>query len=59
MYSTARRHFGQGGMRRIKHTLVPLVFRSLALARAVREAELEVTPDLEHTTSPAPSLPLP
>mmetsp|Transcript_15259 Transcript_15259/g.22918 ORF Transcript_15259/g.22918 Transcript_15259/m.22918 type:complete len:880 (-) Transcript_15259:6716-9355(-) len=36
---TARRHLGQGGLQRIKYTLVPLVFRALALARQVRGIE--------------------
>jgi hypothetical protein len=35
IYSTARAHFSQGGMRRIEFTLVPLMFRYLSLARAV------------------------
>jgi len=39
MYSTARKHFGTGGARRIKRTLVPLVFRSLQLASRIRALE--------------------
>ena len=31
--STARKHFGKGGVRRIKHTLVPLCYKYLQLAR--------------------------
>ena len=38
MYLVARKHFGQGGPRRIKHTLVPLVFRAMMLARAINKA---------------------
>jgi vacuolar protein sorting-associated protein 35 len=34
--STARKHFGNGGMKRIKFTLVPLVFAYLQLARQVK-----------------------
>lgn len=32
----ARKHFGQGGVRRLKYTLPPLVFRSLVLAHRLR-----------------------
>jgi vacuolar protein sorting-associated protein 35 len=35
MLSVARRAFGQGGVFRIRFTLVPLIYRSLALAREV------------------------
>jgi vacuolar protein sorting-associated protein 35 len=41
MYCTARRHFGQGGTARIKHTLPPLIFCALQLARRIRMAEFE------------------
>jgi hypothetical protein len=37
MYVVARKHFGQGGSRRIIHTLVPLVFRSIQLALAIKK----------------------
>jgi vacuolar protein sorting-associated protein 35 len=37
LYIVARRHFGQGGVHRIQHTLVPLIFAALKLARAVRQ----------------------
>lgn len=33
MFSVARRAFGQGGVFRIRFTLIPLIFQSLALAR--------------------------
>lgn len=36
MYVTARKHFGQGGMR-IKYTLAPLVFGAFAVARRIRQ----------------------
>lgn len=36
MYVVARKHFGQGGARRITHTLVPLVFRSIQLALRIK-----------------------
>ena len=39
---TARRHFGQGGLSRIKFTLVPLVFRALSLSRDIRRVELSL-----------------
>ena len=39
IYGTARRFFGHGTARRIRHTLVPLVFRSLDLALKVRARE--------------------
>uniref|UniRef100_A0A7S4UC97 Vacuolar protein sorting-associated protein 35 n=1 Tax=Guillardia theta TaxID=55529 RepID=A0A7S4UC97_GUITH len=35
----ARKHFGQGGPRRIKFTLVPMVVRALELAERVHEEE--------------------
>ncbi|KAH8064707.1 hypothetical protein JL722_1587 [Aureococcus anophagefferens] len=34
----ARKHFGQGGLQRIKHTLVPLVFRARPLAKDPEKA---------------------
>lgn len=40
IYVTARKVFGYGGTRRIAHTLVPLVFRSLLLVRRVRAREV-------------------
>lgn len=39
IYGTARKFFGHGGTRRIAHTLPPLVFGSLALARRVKARE--------------------
>ena len=39
IYGTARKFFGHGGTRRMPHTLVPLVFSSLALAAKVRHRE--------------------
>jgi len=41
MYVTARKHFGQGGPKRIKHTLTPLIFRALKLATRLKEQEQE------------------
>jgi len=40
IFSMARKQFGQGGVKRIKHTLVPLVFSGLALAQKVKGKEL-------------------
>eukprot|EP01087_Luapelamoeba_hula_P009270 TRINITY_DN2384_c0_g1_i2.p1 TRINITY_DN2384_c0_g1~~TRINITY_DN2384_c0_g1_i2.p1 ORF type:complete len:687 (-),score=126.58 TRINITY_DN2384_c0_g1_i2:60-1916(-) len=37
LYATSRKVFGQGGNKRIKHTLPPLVFRSLKLAALLKE----------------------
>ena len=39
MLVVARKHFGQGGPKRIKHTLVPLVFRAIMLARRIKAQE--------------------
>jgi len=36
LYATARKVFGQGGTKRIRHTLPPLVFRSLKLAALLK-----------------------
>jgi vacuolar protein sorting-associated protein 35 len=44
MYVVARKHFGQGGPKRIKYTLVPLVFRAMLLARKVKALEAAPTP---------------
>lgn len=44
MYVVARKHFGQGGPKRIKYTLVPLVFRAMMLARKVKALESAPTP---------------
>ncbi|DAZ97408.1 TPA: hypothetical protein N0F65_011292 [Lagenidium giganteum] len=46
MFSVTRRSFGQGGVFRIRFTLVPLVFQSLALARALekRKTDFKTTP---------------
>eukprot|EP01027_Heterolobosea_sp_BB2_P019881 GEZU01028019.1.p1 GENE.GEZU01028019.1~~GEZU01028019.1.p1 ORF type:complete len:796 (-),score=288.15 GEZU01028019.1:122-2509(-) len=38
VYSAARKQFGQGGVRRIQYTLVPLVFAYLRLAQRINEA---------------------
>jgi len=38
----ARRHLGQGGLGRVRYTLVPLVFRALDLARKIRAVERTV-----------------
>lgn len=42
MYVAARKHFGQGGTKRIKHTLPPLVFRGLKLALRLKATESQV-----------------
>eukprot|EP00286_Rhodomonas_abbreviata_P012555 CAMPEP_0181320120 /NCGR_PEP_ID=MMETSP1101-20121128/17947_1 /TAXON_ID=46948 /ORGANISM="Rhodomonas abbreviata, Strain Caron Lab Isolate" /LENGTH=783 /DNA_ID=CAMNT_0023427789 /DNA_START=132 /DNA_END=2483 /DNA_ORIENTATION=- len=39
VYFVARKHFGQGGSKRIKYTLPALVFRSLQLAVMLKERE--------------------
>jgi vacuolar protein sorting-associated protein 35 len=39
MYVAASKHFQDGGVQRIKHTMPPLVFGSLRLARKVRDRE--------------------
>eukprot|EP00937_MAST-01D_sp_MAST-1D-sp2_P003658 g3658.t1 len=39
IYTASRRHFGQGGVKRIQFTLVPLVFASLALVQRVTVAK--------------------
>ena len=41
IYATARKHFGQGGVKRIPYTLVPLVFQSLKLTQTVQAREAE------------------
>jgi hypothetical protein len=37
LYATARKHFGQGGTRRIAYTLPPLIFGSMSLARRIND----------------------
>ncbi|KAL6064706.1 Vacuolar protein sorting-associated protein 35 [Balamuthia mandrillaris] len=37
IFATARKVFGQGGTKRIRHTLPPLVFRSLKLATQLKQ----------------------
>jgi len=44
IYMTARRHFGQGGVKRIQYTLVPLIFGALRLAQVVRKMETSEEP---------------
>ncbi|GMH98622.1 hypothetical protein TrST_g10539 [Triparma strigata] len=39
--SMTRKHFGQGGVKRIGHTLPPLVFAGLKLAHKVKKRELD------------------
>src|SRR5690554_2819265 len=39
MYDIARKQFGQGGPKRIRYSLVPLIFRALKLAVRVKSAE--------------------
>ena len=43
LFSMARKHFGQGGVKRIKHTLPCLVFSGLRLAERVKAREVAVT----------------
>jgi vacuolar protein sorting-associated protein 35 len=43
LFSMARKHFGQGGVKRIKHTLPCLVFSGLRLAESVKAREVSVT----------------
>ena len=50
LYATSRKVFGQGGTKRIKHTLPPLVFRSLKLAALLKErTSPEVCVNCMHT----------
>ncbi len=42
LYSMARKHFGQGGVQRIKYTLTPLVFGGLQLAQRVKAREISI-----------------
>lgn len=42
MYLIARKHFGQGGPKRIKYTLAPLVFGVLKLALRLKDHQNEV-----------------
>mmetsp|Transcript_11276 Transcript_11276/g.32441 ORF Transcript_11276/g.32441 Transcript_11276/m.32441 type:complete len:802 (-) Transcript_11276:509-2914(-) len=44
IYMTARKYFGQGGVKRIQYTLVPLVFAALRLVQVVRKVELQDEP---------------
>ena len=44
IYMMARRHFGQGGVKRIQYTLVPLIFGALRLAQVVRKLETSEEP---------------
>ena len=53
MFLKARRSFGLGGVRRIQHTLVPLVFRELALVRRLHAAEAQRAP--AQPQAPAPT----
>ncbi|KAH8074057.1 hypothetical protein JL721_2616 [Aureococcus anophagefferens] len=46
----ARKHFGQGGLQRIKHTLVPLVFRALDLSRKIRKVEAAGEAKLQYSS---------
>jgi len=51
IYLIARKQFGQGGVKRIKYTLVPLVFAALKLAQKVRKLELlEEPPTLKYSS---------
>jgi len=44
LFLLARKQFGQGGVTRIKHTLVPLVFAALKLSQTVRTLEKQEEP---------------
>lgn len=46
LYTTARKHFGQGGTQRIEYTLPALVFGSLALAVRIHAREEAKDPSL-------------
>jgi vacuolar protein sorting-associated protein 35 len=47
----ARKMFGQGGVKRIQYTLVPLVFAALRLVQVVRKLEMgEEPPALKYST---------
>lgn len=57
IFGVARRYFGQGGLNRIRYTLVPLVFRALALARKVRAIEVAAAQQQENSpAAPAPAV---
>ncbi|KAL0488764.1 vacuolar protein sorting protein VPS35 [Acrasis kona] len=43
IYSAARKHFGQGGVKRIQFTLVPLVFKYLELATKIHHSQSEAS----------------
>jgi len=45
IYMCARKHFGQGGVKRIQYTLVPLVFGALRLVRLVKTEEQQAQAD--------------
>jgi vacuolar protein sorting-associated protein 35 len=51
IYLLARKQFGQGGVKRIKYTLVPLVFAALKLVQKVRKLEVsEEPPTLKYSS---------
>jgi len=41
MLHVSRKHFGMGGKKRIKFTMVPLLFGALKLVQDVRKLEIE------------------
>jgi len=46
--NTARKHFGNGGDKRIKYTLPPIVFSAYRLSTKYREIQEEVTHHIEY-----------
>jgi len=55
MYVIARKFFGQGGMKRIQYTLVPLVFGALQLARQVYAREQYLVSQNDQSRDDVPS----
>ena len=46
--NAARKHFGNGGDKRIKYTLPPIVFSAYRLSTKYREIQEEVTHHIEY-----------
>ena len=47
IYTVARKHFGKGGMNRIRYTLVPLVFGYIGLAARLKKSCASPAPKKE------------
>lgn len=47
IYTVARKHFGKGGMNRIRYTLVPLVFGYIGLAARLKKSCAPPAPKTE------------